>query len=76
MLQQFALTSPGTQSRSSSRGKEAGIELPLTAVLSLHVGDGGIIGRRVSMRRRGGEVLADGIVGYNFAPDRVGALSC
>jgi hypothetical protein len=41
--------------------------LPLSQALSLDVGGDGIIGRRVSMRR-GGEVVADGIVGFNFMP--------
>ncbi|KAK4119195.1 hypothetical protein N657DRAFT_650467 [Parathielavia appendiculata] len=44
-----------------------GVDMPLGAALSLNVGNNGIIGRRVSMRR-GEEVLADGIVGFNFAP--------
>lgn len=42
-------------------------ETPLSAALSLQVGSDGIIGRRVSMRR-GGELLADGIVGFNSLP--------
>ncbi len=38
---------------------------PLGATVALSVGGrDGIIGRRVSMRR-GGELLADGIVGFN-----------
>jgi len=41
--------------------------MPLSRALPLDVGGEGIIGRRVSMRR-GDEVLADGIVGFNFLP--------
>lgn len=44
------------------------VEIPLGVALSLQVGNDGIIGRRVSMRRRCGELLADGIVGFNFSP--------
>lgn len=42
--------------------------MPLASALSLNVGNDGIIGRRVSMRR-GNELLADGIVGFNFLPE-------
>lgn len=42
-------------------------EMPLAEALSLSVGQDGIIGRRVSMMK-GGELLADGIVGFNFPP--------
>ncbi len=38
--------------------------MPLRAAVALSVGQDGIIGRRVSMQR-GGELLADGIVGFN-----------
>ncbi|KXX78770.1 hypothetical protein MMYC01_204409 [Madurella mycetomatis] len=42
-------------------------EMPLAKALLLSVGQDGIIGRRVSMIS-GGELLADGIVGFNFLP--------
>jgi hypothetical protein len=41
-----------------------GMEMALGEALSLNVGNDGIIGRRVSMRR-GEELVADGIVGFN-----------
>jgi hypothetical protein len=54
--------------RPSSSRKDDGVEMPLPGeALSLNVGNDGIIGRRVSMMR-GNEVLADGIVGFNFLP--------
>lgn len=60
---QFPLTAPG-----STRGGY--IELPLQIPLSLQVGNGGIIGRRVSVLSRahpsGSAVVAEGIVGFNF----------
>ncbi|GAB0134687.1 hypothetical protein EsDP_00003048 [Epichloe bromicola] len=50
------------------------VELPLDSPLSLEVGDGGIIGRRVSISSTtdsGPEVLlAEGIVGFNFLEQR------
>jgi len=39
--------------------------MALSDAVSLGVGGDGIIGRRVSVMRRG-VVLADGIVGFNF----------
>ncbi|KAK9441543.1 hypothetical protein VB005_06184 [Metarhizium brunneum] len=46
------------------------VEFPLSSPLSLEVGNGGIIGRRVSVSSRsesGPEVvIAEGIVGFNF----------
>ena len=64
LMQQFTLPS-------SVPSSEGGVEMmmPLGAALSLQVGSDGIIGRRVSMRR-GEELLADGIVGFNtsFSP--------
>ncbi|KAK4041270.1 hypothetical protein C8A01DRAFT_14967 [Parachaetomium inaequale] len=60
LMQQFTL-------RSSVPSSDDGVEMALGAALSLQVGDDGIIGRRVSMRR-GEELLADGIVGFNFSP--------
>jgi hypothetical protein len=57
LMQQFTLR--------SSVPSSDGVDMPLGAALSLQVGNDGIIGRRVSMRR-GGELLADGIVGFNF----------
>jgi len=40
--------------------------MALDESLSLNVGQNGIIGRRVSITREG-ELLADGIVGFNSA---------
>ena len=44
-----------------------GLDLALDDSLSLNVSDKGIIGRRVTMMTRG-EMVADGIVGFNSAP--------
>jgi len=52
LLQQFALPT--------------GLDLALDDSLSLNVGGDGIIGRRVTMMTRG-EMVADGIVGFNSA---------
>ncbi|KAK4191322.1 hypothetical protein QBC35DRAFT_487925 [Podospora australis] len=60
LLQQFTLPSE------SPHNDRDGYEIPLRESLSLNVGEG-IIGRRVSMTR-GDELLADGIVGFNFLP--------
>ncbi|KAK4114656.1 hypothetical protein N656DRAFT_843380 [Canariomyces notabilis] len=49
-------------------------EMPLREALSMNVGQDGIIGRRVSMTR-GGELLADGIVGFNFLPPAAATTS-
>ena len=49
-----------------------GPDLALDDFLSLNVGDDGIIGRRVTMMTRG-EMVADGIVGFNSAPVLVAA---
>ncbi|KAL2152288.1 hypothetical protein VTH82DRAFT_5472 [Thermothelomyces myriococcoides] len=46
------------------RGRREGTGIPLGEAVSLQVGHDGIIGRRVSVRR-GDELLADGIVGFN-----------
>ncbi|POR39274.1 hypothetical protein TPAR_00523, partial [Tolypocladium paradoxum] len=52
------------------------VELPLEQPLSLEVGAAGIIGRRVSLcsRRASGRevVVAEGIVGFNFAEQSCG----
>lgn len=53
------------QQFSFSRG--CGPEIALEEYLTLNVGNDGIIGRRVSMTRDG-ELVADGIVGFNTAP--------
>ncbi len=66
LMQQFTLC--GSNSSSSNEN----CEMALGEALSLNVGNDGIIGRRVSMRR-GGELLADGIVGFNFLPAVVGS---
>ncbi|KAL2162914.1 hypothetical protein VTH06DRAFT_6750 [Thermothelomyces fergusii] len=59
LMRQFTLPLRG-------RGSGGPAEVPLGAAVSLHVGGhDGIIGRRVSVRR-GRELLADGIVGFNF----------
>ncbi|KAK4234283.1 hypothetical protein C8A03DRAFT_47351 [Achaetomium macrosporum] len=64
LLRRFILRRPG----SGSGGNDDGVEMRLPGeALSLNVGNDGIIGRRVSMMR-GNEVLADGIVGFNFLP--------
>ena len=47
------------------RGSDAFVELPLDVPLSLQVGGRGIIGRRVSLHARS-ELVAEGIVGFNF----------
>jgi hypothetical protein len=63
LMQQFTLRTSNTSTET---------ETALGAALSLQVGSDGIIGRRVSMRR-GGELLADGIVGFNSLPVVLGA---
>lgn len=49
-------------------------ELPLDSPLSLEVGNGGIIGRRVSISSKTESaseiVVAEGIVGFNFLEQR------
>jgi hypothetical protein len=67
VMQQFTL-------HHASQTATDGVEMPLGAALSLNVGHDGIIGRRVSMRR-GEELLADGIVGFNFLPAVSGATA-
>ncbi|PNY29699.1 Uncharacterized protein TCAP_00385 [Tolypocladium capitatum] len=68
-FRQFAL--PGASAA-------AFVELPLEQPLSLEVGGGGIIGRRVSLCSRpasGQEfVVAEGIVGFNFVEPSSAAL--
>ncbi|KAK0392026.1 hypothetical protein NLU13_1524 [Sarocladium strictum] len=63
---QFPLSSTGV----AAAHQDGYIELPLQKPLSLEVGNGGIIGRRVSVlaRARSADdvVLAEGIVGFNF----------
>ena len=61
VMQQFTLLPGGT---CHAAGPENGMEMALGEALSLNVGNDGIIGRRVSMRR-GEELVADGIVGFN-----------
>ncbi|GAB1314768.1 hypothetical protein MFIFM68171_04978 [Madurella fahalii] len=61
LMQQFTLC------RGRDIDNTEGFEVPLDKALSLSVGQDGIIGRRVSMTR-GSELLADGIVGFNFLP--------
>jgi hypothetical protein len=79
ILQQFTLRSssnPGTTATTTETDalSSGGVDVPLAASLLLAVGADGIIGRRVSVRRgRGGAVLADGIVGFNFLPPAVKA---
>ncbi|KAK4100208.1 hypothetical protein N658DRAFT_524991 [Parathielavia hyrcaniae] len=63
VIQQFTLRYIHTP-----QGITEDVEMPLRAALSLNVGNDGIIGRRVSMRR-GEKLLADGIVGFNFPPE-------
>lgn len=60
LLQQFTISRPKVFA-----GRDAGFEMALNESVSLNVGGEGIIGRRVSMTRRG-RVVADGIVGFNF----------
>ncbi|KAH6641306.1 hypothetical protein F5144DRAFT_618869 [Chaetomium tenue] len=75
LMQQFTLRSPPSSTPSSpiNSPHDDGVpngyfeETALGAALSLQVGSDGIIGRRVSMRR-GEELLADGIVGFNSLP--------
>ncbi|KAK3308351.1 uncharacterized protein B0T15DRAFT_105889 [Chaetomium strumarium] len=68
LLRRFTFRPNSSSSSSSSRKDDDGVEMPLPGeALSLNVGNDGIIGRRVSMMR-GNEVLADGIVGFNFLP--------
>ncbi|KAK3906402.1 hypothetical protein C8A05DRAFT_29762 [Staphylotrichum tortipilum] len=60
LMREFTLCGGGS-------GGEDGVDMALGGkALELGVGDEGIIGRRVSMRL-GGEVVADGIVGFNFS---------
>ncbi|KAK4148325.1 uncharacterized protein C8A04DRAFT_24134 [Dichotomopilus funicola] len=71
LMQEFTVHSgllavSGPERRQNAGGE--GVEIPLGMALSLEVGNDGIIGRRVSMRRGCGELLADGIVGFNFSP--------
>jgi hypothetical protein len=66
LMQQFTLRTSNIPNSSTET------ETVLGAALSLQVGSDGIIGRRVSMRR-GGELLADGIVGFNSLPVVLGA---
>ncbi|KAK4153050.1 hypothetical protein C8A00DRAFT_43987 [Chaetomidium leptoderma] len=73
LMQQFTLarsssSSPGSATTTT---KEEGVEMALGEALWLNVGHDGIIGRRVSMRK-GEELLADGIVGFNSLPAVVG----
>lgn len=75
LMQQFTLhtntltTSSGRSGSTSTSTSSSSscAETALGAALSLQVGSDGIIGRRVSMRR-GGELVADGIVGFNSLP--------
>ncbi|KAK0727604.1 hypothetical protein B0T26DRAFT_868862 [Lasiosphaeria miniovina] len=62
LFQRFALP----QAASLQRGDSRPLEMALDESLSLDVGRTGIIGRRVSMTRKG-VLLADGIVGFNTA---------
>ncbi|KAK3297139.1 uncharacterized protein B0H64DRAFT_119095 [Chaetomium fimeti] len=73
LMQQFTLHRPNTASNNSPHDDGLGgfEETALGAALSLQVGSDGIIGRRVTMRR-GEELLADGIVGFNSLPVVVG----
>ena len=69
LMQQFTLARSSSSSSSprtttTTTTKEDGVEMALGEALSLNVGHDGIIGRRVSMRK-GEELLADGIVGFN-----------
>ena len=73
LFRQFALPSTAAAACDGSF-----VELPLEAPLSLEVGGGGIIGRRVSLcsRRASGQefVVAEGIVGFNFMEQSRSAL--
>lgn len=60
-MQQFTLRHAHTIHAAAGQN---GVEMALGESLSLNVGNDGIIGRRVSMRR-GEELVADGIVGFN-----------
>ncbi|KAG5972172.1 hypothetical protein E4U55_000887 [Claviceps digitariae] len=66
LFRQFTLRSPHTSRRY--------VELPLDSPLALEVGDGGIIGRRVSVcwKTKSGteDLIAEGIVGFNFLDER------
>ncbi|KAK3359487.1 hypothetical protein B0T25DRAFT_447855 [Lasiosphaeria hispida] len=64
LFQQFTL--PGARSLVDQ-------DMALGESLSLNVGHDGIIGRRVSMSK-GGKLLADGIVGFNFGPSAVASF--
>ncbi|KAK3685360.1 hypothetical protein B0T22DRAFT_215410 [Podospora appendiculata] len=62
LFRQFTLHRVGSRS-----GKDQPFDMTLDNSLSLNVGHDGIIGRRVSIVA-GGELLADGIVGFNTPP--------
>ncbi|KAL2195163.1 hypothetical protein P885DRAFT_79603 [Corynascus similis CBS 632.67] len=66
------LADAGLMQQFTLHGHGEGVETPLGAALSLQAGNEGIIGRRVSVRQ-GDELLADGIVGFNFSPAVVAA---
>lgn len=74
LFRQFALPS----ATAAAACGPAFVELPLEPPLSLEVGAGGIIGRRVSLcsRRASGQedIVAEGIVGFNFAEQSRAAL--
>ena len=61
LLRQFTLS----DARGNRIAGGKAFEIALADSLPLSVGQDGIIGRRVSMRRKG-VLLADGIVGFNF----------
>jgi len=70
LFQQFTLL--GSRGRGEV-GRDEGVEMALGESVSLEVGQDGIIGRRVSVTRRG-VLLADGIVGFNFGPSMSASL--
>ncbi|KAK4138463.1 hypothetical protein BT67DRAFT_431070 [Trichocladium antarcticum] len=71
LMQQFTLYDIShAHDANANDNSSSGFEMVLSETLSLNVGDDGIIGRRVSMRR-GGELVGDGIVGFNFPPPAV-----
>lgn len=55
-----------------SAGNDEAVEIPLSEPMNLDVGDQGVIGRRVSVFSTAppdnDTVMAEGIVGFNFAP--------
>ncbi|KAG6018256.1 hypothetical protein E4U41_003990 [Claviceps citrina] len=78
LFRQFTLGHAHAHAHAHSSTSARHVELPLDPPLLLEVGDGGIIGRRVSVSwesRSGSEALvAEGIVGFNFLEQRSTAV--